>query len=288
MDVDADLIFSRAARSDVGDSAAPARHRSGQAADQFSQWRSRPAGTSVGEAVEGFRALSKPPARALRPWALSQNVRTHSRIGSGRRGHARVPRTAGRAAAVQKQTAQNETESEVTRLEEMARRFAPVDLSADVSALPPNERQALARMVEAAKMFDALFLRQVWAGNETMLLDLVRDTSDARPRAAPLLSDQQGTVVAPGRGRAVHCRRSGEAGAGATSIRPGRRRRRSRRGSTRCPMRSGVAPRDSSRPSAAAPTASSSRCRTASSIRASWRTSPSCCARRPALTSNRR
>ena len=39
------------------------------------------------------------------------------------------------------------------------------------SALPPNERQALAKLVEAAKVFDALFLRQVWAGNETMLLD---------------------------------------------------------------------------------------------------------------------
>ena len=60
----------------------------------------------------------------------------------------------------------------------MAARFAPVDLTADVSALPPNERQALAKLVEAARVFDALFLRQVWAGNETMLLDLVRDSSD--------------------------------------------------------------------------------------------------------------
>ncbi len=86
-------------------------------------------------------------------------------------------------AAVQKQTEQNETGSEATRLEGMARRFAPVDISANVSALPPNEQQALARMVEAAKVFDALFLRQVWSGNETMLLDLVRDTSDVgRPR----------------------------------------------------------------------------------------------------------
>jgi hypothetical protein len=69
-------------------------------------------------------------------------------------------------------------DSEVARLEGMARRFAPVDITADVSALPPNERQALAKLVDAAKVFDALFLRQVWAGNETMLLDLVRDSSD--------------------------------------------------------------------------------------------------------------
>ncbi|MGH9348547.1 MAG: dipeptidyl-peptidase 3 family protein [Vicinamibacterales bacterium] len=59
----------------------------------------------------------------------------------------------------------------------MAARFAPVDLGADISSLPANERQALARAIEAAKVFDSLFLRQVWAGNEAMLMDLVRDQS---------------------------------------------------------------------------------------------------------------
>ena len=72
-----------------------------------------------------------------------------------------------------------------------------------------NERQALAKLVEAAKVFDALFLRQVWAGNETMLLDLARDQSPARPRAAALLPDQQGAVVAARPQRAVHPRRAG-------------------------------------------------------------------------------
>ena len=59
----------------------------------------------------------------------------------------------------------------------MIARFAPVDLTVNVDALPPQERQALAKLVQAAKVFDALFLRQVWEGNEPMLLDLVRDTS---------------------------------------------------------------------------------------------------------------
>ena len=63
------------------------------------------------------------------------------------------------------------------QLKNMSARFAPVDLSADVGNLPPNERQALARLVEAAKVMDTLFLRQVWAGNETMLLNLLQDTS---------------------------------------------------------------------------------------------------------------
>jgi hypothetical protein len=63
------------------------------------------------------------------------------------------------------------------QLKNMAARFAPVDLSADVSKLPSNERQALMKLVEAAKVMDALFLRQVWAGNEPMLLTLLQDTS---------------------------------------------------------------------------------------------------------------
>jgi hypothetical protein len=69
------------------------------------------------------------------------------------------------------------TDAEATKLEAMAARFAPVDLAVDLAALPANERQALAKLVEASRVFDALFLRQVWEGNETMLLNLVRDTT---------------------------------------------------------------------------------------------------------------
>ena len=76
-------------------------------------------------------------------------------------------------------TTQQQTDPMVQQLQTMTARFAPVDLSADISALAPNERQALAKLVEAAKALDALFLRQAWAGNETMLLDLLHDTSDA-------------------------------------------------------------------------------------------------------------
>ena len=105
-------------------------------------------------------------------------------------------------------------DSETKKLETMAARFAPVDLTADVSKLPANERQALAKLVEAAKVIDALFLRQVWAGNETMLLDLVRDELAARTRAPALLPDQQGAVVAARSQRGVRRRRAAEARAG--------------------------------------------------------------------------
>jgi hypothetical protein len=56
-------------------------------------------------------------------------------------------------------------------------RFAPVDIGADISALPANERQALAKLVQAGRLMDALFLRQVWGGNEALLFDILADKS---------------------------------------------------------------------------------------------------------------
>jgi hypothetical protein len=63
------------------------------------------------------------------------------------------------------------------RLRVMTARFVPVDVKVDTSKLPANERLALAKMVEAAKICDALFLRQTSALNETLLGELVRDGS---------------------------------------------------------------------------------------------------------------
>ncbi len=62
-------------------------------------------------------------------------------------------------------------------LQRMIARFAPTDIGADVSALPASEQTTLGKLIEAAKIMDAIFLRQVWAGNEAMLLDLVRRES---------------------------------------------------------------------------------------------------------------
>jgi hypothetical protein len=66
---------------------------------------------------------------------------------------------------------------EVKRLNDMSARLAPVDIRVDLSGLPANERQALAHLVRAARITDALFLRQVWAGNEALLLKLLEDTT---------------------------------------------------------------------------------------------------------------
>lgn len=62
-------------------------------------------------------------------------------------------------------------------LQKKTARFAPVSLTADVASLPANERQALARILEAAELVDAIYTRQAWSGNEAMLLSLLRDGS---------------------------------------------------------------------------------------------------------------
>src|SRR5947207_850977 len=66
---------------------------------------------------------------------------------------------------------------DTAKLERMSARFAPTDIGADVSKLPPADRRVLAKLVEASKIVDSLFLRQVSAGNDAMLLDLVKDQS---------------------------------------------------------------------------------------------------------------
>ena len=66
---------------------------------------------------------------------------------------------------------------DLQQLTQMAARFAPVDIRADVASLPASERAALATLVEAARHIDALFLRQVWPGNGPLLLSLLADQS---------------------------------------------------------------------------------------------------------------
>ncbi len=77
---------------------------------------------------------------------------------------------------------------EVAALERSTARFAPTDLSADISGLPPSEQTALAHLVRAAQVMDALFLQQVWGGNVTVLTDLANDDSPlARARLRAFL-----------------------------------------------------------------------------------------------------
>ena len=66
---------------------------------------------------------------------------------------------------------------DAAQLDKMTARFAPTDLTADISKLSSNDRTVLVELLAAATIIDGLFLRQVWNGNVPMLLDLTRDQS---------------------------------------------------------------------------------------------------------------
>ena len=73
-------------------------------------------------------------------------------------------------------TAQNKTGGDPALAQKIAR-FAPTTLTADVSKLTPQDRQALDKIVAAAKLLDPLFLRQVWSGNAALEQKLLADKS---------------------------------------------------------------------------------------------------------------
>lgn len=66
---------------------------------------------------------------------------------------------------------------EVATLEAKIRRFAPTVITADAARLSENDRRALVKIIEAAQLFDPLFLRQAWSGNVALLKKLEADTS---------------------------------------------------------------------------------------------------------------
>ncbi len=57
--------------------------------------------------------------------------------------------------------------------------FAPVELTADIAHLTAGDREALEKLIEAARLMDSIYLRQVWGGNIPTLERLRNDRSDA-------------------------------------------------------------------------------------------------------------
>jgi len=66
-----------------------------------------------------------------------------------------------------------------TELAKKIRRFSPTELTAGTTQLSANDKKALAKIIEAAKLMDPLFLRQVWSGNEALKKKLEADKSPA-------------------------------------------------------------------------------------------------------------
>lgn len=67
--------------------------------------------------------------------------------------------------------------ADVNQLNAMSKRYAPVALTADTSHLSAGDKQAIVKLIEAAKIIDVLQLRQRWSGNEALWAALQKDAT---------------------------------------------------------------------------------------------------------------
>lgn len=58
-----------------------------------------------------------------------------------------------------------------------SKRFVKTEIKGDTSKLSAGDKKALAKLVEASKLMDKIYLRQVWSGNEKMRAKLAADKS---------------------------------------------------------------------------------------------------------------
>ena len=65
---------------------------------------------------------------------------------------------------------------EAAALQAKIDQFAVAELTADVSTLPEEERKALMKLIEAARLLDPVFDRQAWAGNPRLEEELAAAT----------------------------------------------------------------------------------------------------------------
>jgi Peptidase family M49 len=63
----------------------------------------------------------------------------------------------------------------LTQLEKMANRFSPTPIRVDTSGLSAGDRQALVKLVEAARLLDQVLLKQLWSGNPQLYGALQKD-----------------------------------------------------------------------------------------------------------------
>ncbi len=66
---------------------------------------------------------------------------------------------------------------DLAQLDQMIARFAPTELRADVSNLSPGDRKTLAKLIEASRTLNDIFLKQMWSGNLELFEKLKRDTT---------------------------------------------------------------------------------------------------------------
>ncbi len=65
----------------------------------------------------------------------------------------------------------------LSQVQKMTARFAPTSLRVDISKLSSGDRQALAKLIEAGRTIDDIFLMQYWSGDPALYRRLQKDRS---------------------------------------------------------------------------------------------------------------
>jgi hypothetical protein len=66
---------------------------------------------------------------------------------------------------------------DLAQLKQMSARFAPVKLNYDAAALSAGDKKALAKLVDAARVLNWVFMDQLWSGDRALYDKLQKDTS---------------------------------------------------------------------------------------------------------------
>jgi len=66
---------------------------------------------------------------------------------------------------------------DLEQLERMTARFAPTPIRVDTSKLSPGDQRALVKLIEAARVLNQVFLRQLWSGNLELYARLEKDST---------------------------------------------------------------------------------------------------------------
>jgi hypothetical protein len=69
------------------------------------------------------------------------------------------------------------SQPDLAQLHRMIARFSPVELNVDLAGLTPGDRQALVKLIEAARICDEIYMRQLSAGNHALYARLQQDST---------------------------------------------------------------------------------------------------------------
>lgn len=82
--------------------------------------------------------------------------------------------------------------AELSEMKARIARFSPTLITADTRKLSAGDRKALAKIIEAAKLFNPLYRRQVWSGNAALFAKLAADKAPLGKARYHFLTISQG------------------------------------------------------------------------------------------------